>query len=140
MSAERLLRLIFRVAGVVLLLAIPAIFLPTDSMARIHAALGLGEMPRGALVEYLTRSVSALYAFHGGVFLLMARDLRRYREMALYFGAGDVVFGTVIFGIGLRAGLPAMWLWSEGPPTVLVGMVVLSLALRIPASSHPDRG
>ena len=134
MSAESALRLLFRFVGTVLLLALVAVFLPTETMARIHAVLGLGEMPRGALVEYLTRSMSALYAVHGGLFLLMASDLRRYRGMAIYFGAADIVFGSLVFGIGLRAGLPSLWLWSEGPPTVLFGAVFLWLALRVPSS------
>jgi hypothetical protein len=140
MSAESALRLLFRFVGAVLLLALVAVFLPTDTMARIHAALGLGEMPRGALVEYLTRSLSALYALHGGVFLLMASDLRRYREMAIYFGAGDIVFGCLVFGIGLRAGLPPLWLFSEGPPTVLMGLLFLWLALRVPTSPAQPPG
>jgi hypothetical protein len=137
MDPERTLRLLFRLIGVVLLLAIPAILLPTETMARIHATLGLGEMPRGPLVEYLTRSISALYAYHGGVFLLMATDLRRYRDLALYFGLGDMVFGAVVFAIGLYAGLPPIWLWGEGPPTVLIGLVIAWLARRIPTEERP---
>ncbi|HUP24487.1 MAG TPA: hypothetical protein VNB06_16280 [Thermoanaerobaculia bacterium] len=131
MSSRRVLAILFRVIGAMLLLAILAVFLPTDWMASIHAALGLGEMPRGPLVEYLTRSVSALYAFHGALFLLLSTDLRRYRPVALFMGVGDIVFGLTIFGVGLYAGLPAFWVWSEGPPTALVGTLIVWLARRI---------
>jgi hypothetical protein len=131
MPPERTLTILLRLIGAVLLLAAPAVFLPTEWMASVHAWLGLGEMPRGPLVEYLTRSVSALYAFHGALFLLVSTDVRRYRALALFFGAGDVVFGLAIFGIGLRAGLPALWLWNEGPPTALIGLLILWLARRV---------
>jgi hypothetical protein len=140
MSAERLLAILFRIIGAVLLLAIPAVFLPTDWMASIHDALGLGEMPRGPLVEYLTRSVSALYALHGALFLLISTDVRRYRPVALLLGAGDMVFGSFVFGIGLWSGLPAHWLWSEGPPTVLTGVLILWLAKRVPAMAPREGG
>jgi hypothetical protein len=137
-TPTRILAVLCRLVGSVLLLAIPAIFLPTEWMAKVHASLGLGEMPRGPLVEYLTRSISALYALHGGLFLLIAGDLPRYRGVALYFGAGDVLFGLAVFGIGLRAGLPAPWLWAEGPPTVATGLLFLALARRIP-EPRPER-
>ena len=131
MPPERALAILFRFIGAVLLLAIPAIFLPTPWMEAVHRALGLGEMPRGPLVEYLTRSVSALYALHGGLFLLVSTDLPRFRPLALYLGAGDVLFGLTVLAIDLYAGLPASWTFLEGPPTVLVGLVVLALARRI---------
>jgi hypothetical protein len=134
MSAERALTVLFRLLGAVLLLAIPAIFLPTETMASLHAWLGLGEMPRGSLVEYLTRSLSALYAFHGAIFVALSTDVRRYRRLALLLGVGDVVFGLLMLGIGLHAGLPAIWVWGEGPPTALIGLLVAVLARRVPES------
>ena len=110
-----------------------------DPMLGVHTAL---DVQRGSLglVEYLTRSISALYAYHGGVFLLMATDIRRYRDLALYFGLGDMVFGAVVFAIGLYAGLPPIWLWGEGPPTVLIGLVIAWLARRIPTEERPRPG
>src|SRR6476469_2556630 len=59
---EGYLAFMLRLEAVVLLCAIPPALMPTEWMASAHAWLGMGTMPRGPLVEYLTRSLSLLYA------------------------------------------------------------------------------
>lgn len=131
MNAEKWLALIFRLSGGLLVLATFAIFLPESWMASTHAALGLGELPRAPIVEYLSRSVSALYAFLGGVFLLVASDVRRYLPLIFYLAIAHVAFGVVLTAIDLEAGLPAPWTWIEGPGAVVVGLVKWLLAHRV---------
>jgi len=53
-------------------------------MAATHRWLGLGEFPKAPVVDYLTRSVAALYGFHRGLLLLVSRDPRRYRRIVSY--------------------------------------------------------
>ncbi len=77
-ARERTLVLLLYVSGGVMLLAVFAIFLPTEWMATTHRWLGLGEFPASPLVDYLTRSISALYAIYGGLLVLLARDVRRF--------------------------------------------------------------
>ena len=55
-----------------MLLAFFAIFLPVRWMAVTHEWLGLGEFPASPLVDYLTRSASLLYAWHGGLLLVLS--------------------------------------------------------------------
>src|SRR5262249_61889667 len=66
---ERALALLLRLEGAVLLLALPFVFLPTAWMAAAHVWLGLGPFPDSPLTEYLTRSLSGLYALWGPLYL-----------------------------------------------------------------------
>jgi hypothetical protein len=41
-----------------------------------------------------------------------------------------MVVGVALTAIDFAAGMPPMWSWSEGPPTVLVGAAYVWLARR----------
>ena len=60
---QRLLVVLLRLGGSGLMLAFLAVLLPVDWMAATHPRLGLGEFPRTPIVDYLTRSIAALYGF-----------------------------------------------------------------------------
>src|SRR5690349_5595149 len=99
MAPERLITWVLRGSGVVLCVAFVAVFLPTDWMADIHARIGLGEFPRTPVVDYLTRSVSGLYGFHGVLLLLIAGEPRRYLPIVRYIGIIDIIGGFMLLGI-----------------------------------------
>ena len=130
MNAGRLLTLILRAGGALLTVAFTAVFLPTDWMADIHRWLGMGELPRGPVVEYLTRTVSALYGFHGVLYLLIARDPLRHERIVRYIGVVNILGGAMLFAIDLYAGMPPWWTFAEGPPLVGLGILVLYLINR----------
>jgi hypothetical protein len=130
---ERALIWLLRIGGVVTLLALGAVFMPVEWMAATHAWLGLGEFPRSPIVDYLTRSISAFYAFHGGLLLLLSFDVRRYARVVLYVAIASIVFGLLLFGIDLHAGLPLRWTLCEGPPVVLISIAILYLVRRVAA-------
>ncbi len=117
----------------VMLLALPAVFMPLDSMAATHRWLGLGDFPGGPLVEYLARSTSLLYVLLGALFLVIASDLRRYAPIVRFFGAAFAVFGLVMAGIDLRVGMPLYWTLGEGPPAIALGLAMLWLGRAGPA-------
>lgn len=125
--AERLLKLLLRVGGTLTGLALFAVFLPTDRMAAVHSALGLGEFPATPLVDYLTRTVSALYAFHGAVLWVASFDVERSAPLIRLLGWGNIAFGGLLTGIQLHAGLPGWWIASEGPWVVASGVALLVL-------------
>lgn len=127
-AARTLLTWLLRLGGATLLLATFAIVMPTDWMASNHRRLGLGTFPASSLVEYLTRSISGLYALHGGVLLVASTDVLRYRPLVVYLAAMNVVFGLVMLGIDLVAGLPLWWVLIEGPSLTVTGVVMLALA------------
>ena len=131
-SNAKLLVLALRFAGAVMMLALFAVVMPTEWMAINHRLLGLGEFPASPLVEYLTRSVAALYAMHGCLFLVLSTDVVRYRTPLLFVGISNMVFGAVMLGIDLYAGLPLHWTLAEGPPVFAFGILLLVLTRRLP--------
>jgi len=125
--------LVLRFGGVLLTFAFAAVFLPAHSMATVHGRLGMGEFPAAPLTDYLARSVSALYGFHGALLFIVAGDPVRYERIVLYLGVANIVFGLMLFGIDVHAGLPLWWTVVEGPPVVGLGVLVLYLRSRLGA-------
>ncbi len=132
---EKILVWLLRLAGGVVVLAWFAVFLPTEWMAATHRWLGLGEFPASPLVDYLTRSASVLYGIHGGLLLMLSTDVRRYRKLVVYIGVTDVIFGVLMLGIDIHAGMPGFWTAGEGPPITVVGLVMLWLVRSLPAEA-----
>jgi hypothetical protein len=128
--AELALIFLLRLGGVATCLAAFAIVMPTTWMVAAHARLGLGELPQAPIVEYLTRSLSALYAMHGALLLIVATDVHRFRSLVVWAAASSGAFGLVVLGIDLLAGLPLWWVLIEGPPLVAFG-VLLGWLLRV---------
>jgi len=101
-------------AAVMMTAIVPAV-MPLPWMDAVHRGLGMGPLPGGPVVEYLARSLSAFYAFHGGLLWIFAGDVSRYRPAIRFsFGAG-LVFGAAVLVVDARAGLPLRWVLAEGP-------------------------
>ena len=96
-------------------------------MAAVHSWLGMGEFPAAPLTDYLARSVSALYGFHGVFLFIVSGGPMRYERIVLYLGVMNVVFGLMLLAIDVHAGLPVAWTAFEGPPVVGLGALVLYL-------------
>jgi hypothetical protein len=122
---ERVLTVLLRLCGAMLLLAVFAIPLPREWMAAIHEWLGLGRYPEGPLIDYLARSISGLYAIHGGLLFLCAADIRRYRPVIQYCVIVGLLFGATMLAIDLHAGMPMFWTACEGPFVVIFSAAVL---------------
>jgi hypothetical protein len=128
-DAERwLLILLLRLGGAVTVAAFLAMFLPVDWMAAAHRWLGLGELPRAPVVDYLARSIAALYGFHGVLLLLVAQDPTRFLPIVRFLGVMNVLFGTFVTVIDMHAGMPLWWTIAEGPAIIGFGIVVLYLS------------
>ena len=134
-----LLVFLLRLGGLVTVLAFPAIFLPVDWMASTHEWLGLGEFPRRPVVEYLARSIAALYGFHGVLLLIVASDVVRYRNLVWFVAILNFVFGLMMILIDLKTGMPLMWTLLEGPPIMAFGVVIAALNHRLGRAAHPVR-
>lgn len=80
------------------------------------------------VVDYLARSIAALYGFHGVLVLIASRDVVRYAPIVRYLGIMDVLFGLTMIAIDLYAGMPAMWTLIEGPSLAATGVVILYLS------------
>jgi hypothetical protein len=111
---ERSLALFLRLTAVILLLALPAVFLPQPWMDWIHQSLGMGPMPQGPLVLYLARSESLLYALLGLGYWHIASDPRRYLPLLRRATALFAVFAIGIVGIDIASDMPPWWVVLEG--------------------------
>jgi len=74
---ERRLVVVLRITAVITGTALFAVLLPRPWMAAIHRRVGLGVFPEGAIIVYLSRSLSAFYALYGGLTWLVSTDVRR---------------------------------------------------------------
>jgi hypothetical protein len=112
------------------MLAFLAVLLPVDWMAASHPRLGLGAFPRTPIVDYLTRSIAALYGFHGVFVWIVSFDPERYRVFVWFAAVMNLVFGGMMIAIDLHAGMPALWTAIEGPSIMAIGVVIAVLARR----------
>jgi hypothetical protein len=135
MNAERLLVWLLRLGACITLPAFLTALLPAETMAAVHRGLGLGELEVGPVVDYMARSLSMLYGFHGGLLLLLSFDVRRLAPAIVYVGWMNVVFGAALLAIDLLAGLPAWWVAAEGPWVIVTGVLLLVL---VRAASRPS--
>ena len=115
---------LLRLSGTFTSLAFLAMLLPVAWMDSIHRSMGLGELPRAPVVDYLARSVAALYGFHGALLLLISTDPVKYRTIVWFVSILNIVFGMMLVVIDLHAGMPKSWTLFEGPPLVVFGIVI----------------
>jgi hypothetical protein len=130
-----LLKLVLRIGGVATAAAFLAVFLPVEWMARTHEAVGLGPFPRAPVVDYLARSIAALYGFHGVLLLTVARDPIALRPIVSYVAFVNVCFGAILLGIDLHSGMPMWWTLGEGPPIAALGVALAWLNSSIPTAA-----
>ena len=110
-------------------------FMPEATMASIHQSLGLGPFPAAPITNYLTRSLSAMYAFHGGLLFVLSTDVRRFRPVIVFVGWATAALGIALTAIDLAAPMPAWWLLGEGPWVILIGLVIARLSRRVESAS-----
>ena len=133
-AREKLLVFLLRVVGTAMSLAFGAVLLPESWMAGMHDWLGLGDYPVGLpLVDYLNRSISVLYGIHGGLFLLVSSNVRRYAPIVRYLMWMHIVFGVVLIVVDLRAPMPWWWTVQEGPLIIVFAILNLFLLRSVPA-------
>ena len=75
-----------RLVGLSAILAIVAVVMPFSWMAAAHEFLGMGEMPEGAIVDYLARSLSAVYVVLGVLLWKLSFRLLENLELVRFHG------------------------------------------------------
>jgi hypothetical protein len=127
-TADTLLKWLLLLIGGIELCAIPFIFFPVAWMDAVHdRVLGLGPLPNQPIVEYLARSLSALYAVHGAVVVRLSCDVVRFRPIIAFLGWVHLLLGLTILGTDLAVGWPLFWSLGEGPGIAVGGVVILTL-------------
>ena len=130
-TAERILTWLLRVMGLLAALAIVAVVMPTSWIVSGAEQTGTGPFQDTPLNQYFVRSVSTLYALLGVLVLYIARDVRRYLDLIVFVGWLTVALGVILAAVDFAIGMPAIWTWAEGPPTVVTGAAFIWLARRI---------
>ena len=132
---EKILIVLLRISGVVMLSAIVPAVMPFAWMDAIHRMLGMGELPNAPIVSYLTRSLSAMYALHGALLLFISGDIRRYLPAARFLAVMAFLFGGGMMVLDVSLGMPLQWTIGEGPFIVALGGALLWLSYRVPAAN-----
>lgn len=130
LQAVRALRILLCLGGALTGSAFFATVMPVEWMASTHARLGFGEFPRGPVTEYLARSVAAFYGFHGVLLFVVATDPVRFKPIVTYLSAFNIIFGLMMIAIDLNAGMPTWWTVGEGPPVIVIGLLLALLNSR----------
>jgi hypothetical protein len=134
MTSQGVLKWLLRLIGGIELCAIPFLFFPMSWMNAIHdSVLGLGPLPQGVIVEYLARSLSAMYVLHGAVVFTVSMDVARYWPLIRILGTFHIAFGLAMIAIDAAAGLPGWWVAGEGTGIVVGGILVRWLTREPPA-------
>jgi hypothetical protein len=129
---EKALVVLLRINAIILLTAVIPAIMPFSWMMAIHRQLGMGELPEGPIVGYLTRSCSALYAMHGALVYFISLDVRRYLPVVKCLAVLAIVLGIGLFVLDLAVGMPIFWIIGEGPFVALLGGVFFLLASKVP--------
>ena len=127
MTAATLLKLLLRLSGFVTVCAVFFVFVPRDWMDYLHRSAGMGPLPPGPVVEYLARTISALYTIFGILSFIAASDLARYATLIRFVALARILYGILVFAIDIHAGMPVAWTAVEGPAILLPGVLILIL-------------
>ena len=133
---KKVLAWLLRISGAILLTALLPAVMPFSWMQAIHHQIGMGELPTGPIIGYLTRSLSLFYAYHGALLIYVSLDIGRYQPFVKFLAVLSILFGIAMFILDFAVGMPLRWIWCEGPLIVLLGIVILRLAGRVPESNR----
>lgn len=130
-GGDRWLVVWLRTIGAVDLLAFVAMTLPVETLAQVHAWLGLGTFPESVIAAYLTRTASMLYGLCGVLLLFLSTDVDRYRPLIRFMAGCGMAAGVMLIAIDAASQMPAWWLWVEGPLCAAIWWSVWCLAIPV---------
>ena len=129
-TAEKVLKWLLVVLGAMAATAVVPMVMPFTWMQRANDALGLAPLADTPLTQYLTRSLSAVYALFGVMTIYIGLDVRSYRRLILLIGWLTGLLGLALTVIDFAVGMPPSWSWGEGPPTIVCAAAMIWLARR----------
>jgi hypothetical protein len=136
-SNDVVVKWLLRIIGGAELFAIPFLLFPFSWMNEVHERLlGLGPLLHAPIVEYMARSLTALYAIHGALVFRLSFDVPRFRPVIQFLGGLHVTLGLLVLAGDIAAGLPWWWIVGEGPGIAAAGLAVLVFAQQ-PKSDEP---
>ena len=133
---EKVLIIVLRLSGLLLVTAFVAVFLPYEMMASIHHQIGLGLFPQLPILDYLARSVSLFYGIHGVIVLYISFNVMKYLQFLKLLCYLGFVFGIALFVIDINAPMPSSWSFSEGPLIVSLNLVVYVIVIMLEKENY----
>ncbi len=130
-TAETILKWLLVILGGLAATAVVAIVMPFSWMQSVNDSLGLEPLVDTPLTQYLTRSLSAVYALFGVLTIYVGLDVRRYRRLIALMAYLTGLLAVTLTAIDFAIGMPPSWSWGEGPPTFLCACFMLWLARRV---------
>jgi hypothetical protein len=130
-TPDKVLMWVLRILAVILMTAIVPAVMPSAWMEEIPIRLGMGELPRGPMIGYLTHSLSAMYTMHGAVVFFVSLDVRRFLPVVRCLAVLAVMFGIGMIALDVMVGMPMFWILCEGPLIIVLNGVLLWLAGRV---------
>ena len=130
-TAEKVLKWLLVVLGALAATAVVPTVMPFAWMQSVNDAMGLEPLVDTPLAQYLTRSLSAVYALVGVLTVYIGLDVRRYQRLILFMGYLTALLGLALTGIDFAIGMPPSWAWGEGPPTIVCAAAMVWLARRV---------
>jgi len=127
---NNLLKILLRLGGSIMGLAILAVFMPSSWMQEISVGLGFEALPNSPLSQYLTRSLSLMYFVHGVLLLVAAQDTVRMAPMITAIATLNLVLAVGLGGIDLWAGMPIYWTIGEVLVPAISGLLILFIQSR----------
>ena len=124
---EKTLVLFLRFDGIIMLAAPFPSMMPLAWMQEIHRYLGMGELPAGPIIGYLTRSLSVMYAMHGAILLFLSLDVHRFLPVIKFVVVLTILFGLWLTALDFATGMPPLWTICEGPSLFVLYCGVLWL-------------
>ena len=124
---EKVLVLLLRLDGIIMLAALLPSIMPLAWMKETHRYLGIGELPDGPIIGYLTRSLALMYAMHGAVLFFVSFDVRRFLPVVKIVAVLGILFGLWMTALDITVGMPVFWTACEGPSLFVLYCVVLWL-------------
>ena len=125
------LKLILRIAAVLMGVAVVAAVMPREWMAETHRRLGLGELPAAPIVEYLARALSAMYASFGAVLWVASGDVRRHGPVIACIAVAWGVLTPAVMFLSVMGGLPVWWVAGDMASMLAFVAAVLWLQHRL---------
>ncbi|MDH3743495.1 MAG: hypothetical protein OES47_00160, partial [Acidobacteriota bacterium] len=97
--AEKVLKRLLLFLGVTATLAVVPMVMPFTWMQIGNDWLGLGPLENTPLIQYLTRSLSAVYALFGVLTIYLALDVRYHRRLLAVIGWLTAALGVALTAI-----------------------------------------
>lgn len=123
--ADKRLRVVLWIAGVGWGSSIFMVVAPWSCYETCADMLGFGALPTGPAVVYGVRVMSAVSAFVGAYFLVLATNPRAYIPF-LKLGIGGLMFmGLVALVTGPMSNVPPLWYLGDGLSCWIIGLLLL---------------